>query len=158
MSTHNDTVCWAPKKKVLQDNEIEDSNVFILFSHVGNRPVDSTPKAFITLDQFKEFAYNRLGDMLEDQTYSTVKYYMTIMIPNKPIEHEGDEGVYFKVKGKTELVVQFERMNLEFDIYDSTDYKQMIHFIKLMYKKKQELTSLSLKPLGPIGNCCCLHP
>jgi hypothetical protein len=116
------------------EKEVEDHLVYILMASTGNRHEDSTPEAFITLDRFKDYAETKIEKMDHNHEDSIGDFYLTLLIPNKPVASEGNESVFFALKDGHRWV-QFDSIKTEFDIDSPADYQRLIHQIKLLYKR-----------------------
>ena len=108
-----------------------DKEVFLMFALPGERHEDSTPYAFITLTRFKEFVdteFKKMSVCGEDYH----EYYLTVMIPDKPIADEGDLVVVFDLHGDTK---EFYIADLKLDLDNPEEYERVVGLIRQICTK-----------------------
>mgnify|MGYP006934747792 CR=1 FL=1 len=58
------------------------------------------------------------------------EFYMTVMVPDKPVADEGDDGISFVRMSEKRIIQTYQNA---FDIDSDDDYHQFIQYIKNIY-------------------------
>jgi hypothetical protein len=126
---------------ISQKKDISDKDIYILFAYPGERHEDSTPCAFITLEKLDLFVKKNFDELLplvnneddEDEGEHRVDYYMTVMIPNRPIADEGDDNVSFSITRKNRRLINTYKKTYNYD--NPVDYGKFSQYIKQIYRE-----------------------
>lgn len=106
-----------------------EKSIFILFAAVGERHEDSTPIAFISLDHLCEFVRTFSRELIEDEE-SMGPYYLSVLVPNKPVADEGDLEVYIE---KHECIAVEGQGR--FCASNKSDWCRLVDLIKEIHRK-----------------------
>ena len=121
-------------------DRLRDDRIVLLISFIGDRHDHFMPIAYITLDLLQSFVENRLqlceDELLtnEDEEFISDSFYMTLPIPNRPLEPEGDFVLEItcdtdKIHSKT---ISYSGKKYDWS-YDARTYQLLRSFIKKQY-------------------------